>query len=458
VWRGVAVALAVVTLLSLVGLTLLSRPPDGRDRPVPLSLTAEANLTAGQAPLAVGFTASALGGDGTYTWAWDFGDGGMSTLKDPSHTFAPGTFSVIATVRDGGGNTASITLSIAAFARIPVMNRCTIEPTSATLGIGGNAYFSVRIWNGTLELPLSPWMGPVDTWSTSGDVGTIFSMSATDGSGGLFTATAAGTGTVTALVSDHPFPPVTCTVPITVLSEPHPWVTITRPTYGTAENRPRIDVEGISGNATRVEVRVNGGAWTAASQWTGPSGTTFWGTSVDLSPFLPGNVSIDARGSNETLVSGVASVRINWLLTAPTIEIASPEWGSTVLSSFTLGGTATNATRVEVSADGENTWIAAQGAGVWEATFEGLPTGTHMIVVRAFGPGGMSDAVLSVTVAEPGFPLSLVALVLGTLGAVFLALVWKRRRGRSATWDPQNSGGLPSTSDETEPAQRGETR
>ena len=54
-----------------------------------------ANPISGTAPLVVNFTDSSGGGAGT-AWAWDFGDGQTSTLRDPgNHTFAaPGTYIV----------------------------------------------------------------------------------------------------------------------------------------------------------------------------------------------------------------------------------------------------------------------------------------------------------------------------------------------------------------------------
>ena len=59
--------------------------------------------TSGNAPLTVNFTdtsfSSAAGG--ISTWAWTFGDGGMSTAQNPSHTYTtPGTYDVSLTVTD----------------------------------------------------------------------------------------------------------------------------------------------------------------------------------------------------------------------------------------------------------------------------------------------------------------------------------------------------------------------
>jgi PKD repeat protein len=55
----------------------------------------------GDAPLAVQFTDTTTGGPAT--WAWNFGDGGTSTLQNPNHTFNAGTWTVSLTVTNALG-------------------------------------------------------------------------------------------------------------------------------------------------------------------------------------------------------------------------------------------------------------------------------------------------------------------------------------------------------------------
>ena len=60
--------------------------------------------TGGPAPLLVNFT-DASTGTGLHTWAWDFGDGGSSSVPSPSHTYAsPGTYTVALTVTGTAGS------------------------------------------------------------------------------------------------------------------------------------------------------------------------------------------------------------------------------------------------------------------------------------------------------------------------------------------------------------------
>jgi PKD repeat protein len=56
----------------------------------------------GNAPLLVRFTDQSLGAT---SWAWDFGDGGSSSLRDPEHVYAsPGTYTVTLTATNAVGS------------------------------------------------------------------------------------------------------------------------------------------------------------------------------------------------------------------------------------------------------------------------------------------------------------------------------------------------------------------
>lgn len=59
----------------------------------PPLLSCQAEPRQGVVPLAVKFTAQASGGNGTFDFAWDFGDGDTSRQVNPSHTYTrPGTY------------------------------------------------------------------------------------------------------------------------------------------------------------------------------------------------------------------------------------------------------------------------------------------------------------------------------------------------------------------------------
>jgi PKD repeat protein len=94
---------------------------DGSSGDINLPPTASftANPGSGGAPLTVSFTDTSTD-DGTINaWSWDFGDGGTSSLPNPSHTFtAVGDYTVSLTVTDSlelsSANTATTTINVSA--------------------------------------------------------------------------------------------------------------------------------------------------------------------------------------------------------------------------------------------------------------------------------------------------------------------------------------------------------
>jgi len=81
----------------------------------PLIVSIKADKDSGSVPLTVEFTSDVRGGSGGYTYSWNFGDGGTSTLADPTHTFtSPGTFTVTLVVHDSKMNTNTSSIVIVA--------------------------------------------------------------------------------------------------------------------------------------------------------------------------------------------------------------------------------------------------------------------------------------------------------------------------------------------------------
>ena len=94
----------------------------------PPTVTADASVSNGAAPLSVNFTASASDPDGwIVAYQWTFDDGNFSTAQNPAKIFpAPGNYSVHLTVTDNSGNTVSRTLPIGV---APPQNSPTPAPT-----------------------------------------------------------------------------------------------------------------------------------------------------------------------------------------------------------------------------------------------------------------------------------------------------------------------------------------
>jgi PKD repeat protein len=72
-----------------------------------LNASASASPTSGSADMLVNFTGYAKGGVPPWAFAWDFGDGGTSTIQNTDHTYtAEGTYTVRLVVTDSMGRTS----------------------------------------------------------------------------------------------------------------------------------------------------------------------------------------------------------------------------------------------------------------------------------------------------------------------------------------------------------------
>lgn len=82
------------------------------------SVAASASPASGVSPLSVEFRADVAGGDAPLTFAWDFGDGQLSSLPDPVNTYnvvADTAFDVTLTVTDADGDVAMASTTVNAF-------------------------------------------------------------------------------------------------------------------------------------------------------------------------------------------------------------------------------------------------------------------------------------------------------------------------------------------------------
>ena len=116
--------------------TPTSTPPP---TPVPPPVASfSVNLSSGSAPLAVQFSDTSLG---TITsWQWDFGDGGTSTERSPSHRYTlAGSHTARLTVAGPGGADTSILANPITVQPGPVS--LTVSPSNATLAVQEVAQF-----------------------------------------------------------------------------------------------------------------------------------------------------------------------------------------------------------------------------------------------------------------------------------------------------------------------------
>lgn len=115
---------------------------------IQLQALAGSSATTGVSPLTVSFVGQAQGGAPPYVYSWSFGDGGTSSLQDPSHTYTSnGEFTVVLTVSDSKGNRSTVSLSV------------HVGPSSGAVTFGWFDAFVVAavvaaavaaVWGGTL--------------------------------------------------------------------------------------------------------------------------------------------------------------------------------------------------------------------------------------------------------------------------------------------------------------------
>ncbi len=169
----------------------------------PPTATASASPTFGAAPLTVAFTGSGTDPDGTIaSYAWTFGDGGTSTLQNPSHTYlSAGNYTAALTVTDNQGATGSATVNVTVGSNQPPTAGASATPTS------GKAPLLVSF-----------------TGSGTDSDGTIVSYAWTFGDGGTSTLqnpshtySSVGVYTATLTVTDNAGARASASVGITVL-------------------------------------------------------------------------------------------------------------------------------------------------------------------------------------------------------------------------------------------------
>ena len=101
-WRSLRV---ITTGIAFAGLGLMGC---GKDSNGPNAVDPTADFTSNCAQLLCTFTDASDDDGAIASWAWDFGDGQVSTSQSPAHDFlGSGSYKVTLTVTDGDANTGS---------------------------------------------------------------------------------------------------------------------------------------------------------------------------------------------------------------------------------------------------------------------------------------------------------------------------------------------------------------
>jgi PKD repeat protein len=270
--------------------------------------------TGGMAPLMVVFT-SAVSGQGIViaSYAWDFGDGSISTEQNPSHTYdKAGTYTakVEATDNRGAKAGASVIITVSS----PVPNQpptvsASANPTSGNEPLTVNFIATAQDPDGTIasylwrfgDRSISNTQNPTHTYNT------------------------AGTYTARVKVTDNGGATARASIPI-VVNPPSdttpPKVTIARPEDGVVVNSSSMVVAGTVDDPLVTSVNVNGQTVAVT--------TGRWQTTVALAKGLN---TITVRATDAAGNVGQASVNVTYQpddTLPPTVTILSPQNGSIV--------------------------------------------------------------------------------------------------------------------------------
>lgn len=147
-------------LFLLIGL-LLAACPSNKAPTADFS----ANATSGVAPLTVQFTdASSAGSSSIASWAWSFGDGGISAEQSPSHEYkSGGTFTVELTVTSDDGSDTETKTGFITVTKSPDSNPIpTKQAPTAAFGAnttGGAAPLTVQFTDSSTagSSPIASW-------------------------------------------------------------------------------------------------------------------------------------------------------------------------------------------------------------------------------------------------------------------------------------------------------------
>jgi|SRR5882672_7253455 len=152
-----------------------------------------ANPTSGNTPLNVAFTDhSVTGGVAITSWAWDFGDGGVSTAQSPNHIYLiAGTYTVSLTVTNayGSDKVTKANLIVATQGPVPPTAQFSGTPRSGKApltvrftdaSVAGTSPITDRQWNFS-DGGISNEMNPMHTFNTAGNYTVILNVASAVG-------------------------------------------------------------------------------------------------------------------------------------------------------------------------------------------------------------------------------------------------------------------------------------
>ncbi len=114
-----------------------------------------ATPTSGTTPLTVSFTDLSSGSP--TNWAWNFGDGGTSTQRNPTHTYSTaGSYTVIVTVSNDAGSDTKSRVDYISATPPPPDFILSASPTSASVVRGNSTVYTITVTS------INAFTGPID--------------------------------------------------------------------------------------------------------------------------------------------------------------------------------------------------------------------------------------------------------------------------------------------------------
>jgi PKD repeat protein len=169
-----------------------------------------ADVVSGTAPLAVQFTDQSS--NTPTSWAWDFGDGGTSTVQNPSHTYtSAGTYTVALTATNAAGSntttkngyvtvSAPVSAPVAAFSGTPTSGTSPLTVTFTDASTNAPTSWA---WDfGDSDSTNATMQNPVHTYAAAGNYTVTLTAANAGGSDGetktdYITVTTAGPAVIT---------------------------------------------------------------------------------------------------------------------------------------------------------------------------------------------------------------------------------------------------------------------
>ncbi|MFZ4719297.1 MAG: PKD domain-containing protein [Ilumatobacteraceae bacterium] len=172
---------------------------------------ASAMPSSGKGPLTVALSsAGSTDSDGTVaTYAWDFGDGSPTSADaNPTHLYAPGTYTATLTVTDDSGDIDTATVFIDSFPNVAptAVANSNVSSGNAPLAVAFSSAGSVDPdgtlasyeWNFGDGSPVSTEANPAHTFATDGTYSVLLTVTDNEG--------ATGTSVLTITASPNPAP------------------------------------------------------------------------------------------------------------------------------------------------------------------------------------------------------------------------------------------------------------